>query len=110
MAAKNEAKIKKTETELEPTGKQLDLIDVAPAQQKKIAAIAKNYKKAQQARIAALKIEVDEKQRLLELIKQANLQHLEGNKVQFRADGLLITVTSRDELVSVKDESESAKE
>lgn len=91
-------------------GEQLDLIDVAPENAKKILGVAKRYRAAQTQRLAALESEVAEKQKLLELIKEANLQRLEGGKIQFRCDGLIITVTPRDELVKVKDENESEED
>lgn len=93
---------KKAETE----GGQLDLIDVSPANGKEIIKQARIYKKAQAERIEALAEEVESKQKLLALVKEANLKPLEDGVIRFRLDGFTITVKPRDELVKVKDDSE----
>ena len=85
---------------------QQDLIDVHPENEKKIIAAARRYKKAQAARIKALDDEVNAKQELLQLVKEADLQRLDDGKIQFRIDGMTITVTPRDELIRVKEEEE----
>lgn len=87
------------------TGEQLDLIDVSPENSKKIVGVARRYKAAQAERTAALEREVGEKEKLLAMVKEAKLQPVDG-VIRFRVDGLLITVTPRDELVKVKDENE----
>ena len=99
------AKNRKEKPVEEEEGEQLDLIDVAPENIKKIISVAKRYRTAQTRRIEALGQEVTEKQNLLTLIKQANLKQVDG-KIRFRADGLIITVTPRDELVKIKDETD----
>jgi len=96
---------KENETTNVASGEQLDLINVAPENTKEIVACAKRYKNAHTERIDALQKETDEKERLLNLIKQAHIQTLEGGKIRFRVDGYLITVTPRDELVQVKDDT-----
>jgi hypothetical protein len=96
------AKKKDKEAEMR---EQLDLIDVAPESAKKIVGVARRYKAAQVQRIEILEQEVNEKQKLLALVKEAKLTPVDG-KIKFRCDGLIITVTPRDELVKVKDESE----
>lgn len=93
---------KKDQTE----GEQLDLIDVSPANSKEIIKQARIYKKAQAERCEALAEEVESKQKLLSLIKEAGLKPLEDGVIRFRLDGFTITVKPRDELVKVKDDSE----
>ena len=88
-------------------GEQLDLIDVAPENAKEIITAAREYKAAQVKRIAALEREVERKQELLSLVRDANLQRLKDGTIRFRLDGFLITVTPRDELVKVKQEEET---
>lgn len=98
----------KSKKESKPSeGEQLDLIDVAPKNSKEIVQVARNYKKLQAKRIEILDREVAEKQKLLDLIKDANLQRLEDGKIRFRIDGMIITVTPRDELVKIKEENVS---
>ena len=82
-------------------GKQLDLIDVGPENSKEIVRVAERYKEAQAERLEALKRAVDEKQNLLDLIEKADLQPV-GCKIKCRCDGYIITVTPRDQLISIK--------
>jgi hypothetical protein len=91
------------------SGEQLDLIDITPEHGKEILAIAKDYKKAVSARMRMGEKEVDLKGKLLELIKKENLTRLENGSIRFRLDGMIITVTPRDELIKVKDEADEAE-
>jgi len=94
----------------EPAGEQLDLIDVSPANSKQIIGVARRYQAAQSERIEALVREKAEKQKILDLVKGANLQQLADGKIRFKVDGMTITVTPRDELVQIKDNSEEKTE
>jgi hypothetical protein len=96
-----------TEVTVEEQG---SLIDTTPTNFKEIVETAKRYKKAVVKRMAAEQIEVEEKQRLLALIKESNAQRLEDGKIRLQADGFLITVTPRDELIRVKDENNEEEE
>lgn len=87
------------------SGEQGTLIDTGPKEPKKIIAAAKRYKAAQRERLAALEEEVAAKKHLLDLVKAENLQPVDG-KIQFEADGMIITVTPRDELIRVKENEE----
>ncbi len=109
MGTKN-AKLKKKpqmpkgEFQEEPVvGEQLDLIDVAPENSKEIIDEAKKYKKWQNQRMRALEEETASKQKLLELMKKANLQRLDDGKLKISVDNYTITVTPRDELIKVKE-------
>ena len=98
------AKKKKNPTTVK--GTQLDLMDVGPKNAQEIAQSAARYRAAQAARMAALKTEVEEKAKLLQLIRKGELQRLEDGKIQFTVAAFTITVTPRDELVQVKDKTE----
>lgn len=100
--------VENDELELLP-GQQMDLIDIAPENAKEIIAHARIYKAVQAKRILALEEEKKEKQKLLELIKEANLQRLEDGKIKFKLDGYTITVTPRDELVQIKEDEGDAE-
>lgn len=91
-------------------GDQLDLIDVAPKNTKEIKRAARAYKKAQAERIGWLESEKKHKGKILELVEAAKLQPLEGGVIRFQVDGMIITVTPRDQLVRVKDDSETEEE
>jgi hypothetical protein len=85
-------------------GEQMDLIDVAPANAKPIIAEARAYEAAKRARLKAGAEETARKEKLLTLIKQANLQRLDDGSIRFKARGFIIKVTPRDELVTVTEE------
>ena len=87
-------------------GEQLELIDVTPENMKTIAPLAKQYEKVKQARMRASKREVETKQELLEAVREANMSPLPDGSIRFRANGMTITITPRDELVQVKEDSE----
>ena len=97
---------KKTKTE-EP-GEQKDLIDVHPKNAKAIIKAARLYKKLQTARLTALGKETEQKHEVLvlELVKAAKLQPLDGGKIKFEYDGVMISITPRDELVKIKEKAE----
>ncbi len=104
------AKGKKGSTDKVDVGEQLPLLDVTPENSKQIVTVARRYKAFVIDRQAVLEKEIAEKEKLLELIRKANLKRLEDGKIRFRVDGLLITVTPRDELVSIKEqETEGGK-
>lgn len=86
-------------------GEQGELIETLPDNIKEIARIAKAYKRAVQARMAAGDEEVELKQKLLHAVNESNVQYVDGKKT-VRFEGLVITVTPRDELITVKDKSE----
>lgn len=83
---------------------------MGPENLKEIKPYAKRYKAAMQRRVEALQEEVEAKQKILSLIKEANLSRLADGSIRFKCDGLLITVTPRDELVKVKDDSDEAED
>jgi hypothetical protein len=83
---------------------QQDLIDVTPKNIKEIMAAAKLYKKHQAARLTAGKAEEREKERVKTLVKEANLQPIEGGIIKFNYDGFTISLTPRDILVQIVEE------
>jgi len=83
-------------------GEQLPLIDVGPENQDEILAHAKKHEEAMRQRMKWGKIECEEKQKVLELIHEANLSKLEGGKIKARCGDYIVTVTPRDELVQIE--------
>ena len=88
------------------TEEQLDLIDVSPENIKEIIPAARTYQKAKVARMNATERETKAKVALLSLVKAAKLKPLDDGTIRFRCDGLIISITPRDELIKVKEEEE----
>lgn len=97
-------KKKAAKKEAKKSGEQLDLIEVAPKEVKPIIKAAREYAKHRDARIAVGKKEAEHKQKVIELVKAANLQPLKGGLIKFKYNGVTVSITPRDELVKVKDE------
>jgi len=95
----------KGKTKTGTSGDQLALIDVDPENMKSIIPIARRYKKVQAARLAALNEEVELKQKILKLAREAKLQRLDDGKIKFKCKGVVITITPQDDKVSVKEDS-----
>lgn len=93
------------EVEETEQGKQMDLIDVAPENAKVIIAAARIYKRFMLARQKAGAKEVQQKTEVLRLVREAKLQPLPGGKIKFKYDGFIISVTPRDELVRIIEET-----
>jgi hypothetical protein len=94
-------------------GEQLELMDVTPEYAKPLKAAARKYKKAMGERQAALKEEVEAKQKVLEIVKAANVTPGADGVTQVHVGDLTIKITPRDELVKVKldeDEDEGGDE
>ena len=86
------------------SGEQMALIDVTPENLKQIEPIARRYRAAMKTRVAALKDEVEAKQKILALVKDAHLTRLEDGTIRFKCEGKLIIITPRDEKITIKDE------
>lgn len=95
------AKTEKPKTK--KNGEQLDLIDVQPENAKAIIRAARLYKEFQAARQTALSKELEQKHWVLKLVKAAKLQPLNGGKIKFEYDTVMVCITPRDELVTVKE-------
>ncbi len=88
------------------TQEQLELIDVKPENMKEIVPAARNYQKTKVARMKATERETKAKVELLSLVKAAKLKPLDDGVIRFKCEGLLISITPRDELIKVKEEDE----
>ena len=101
------AKKKQTEkTETKKRGEQLDLIDVRPENVKPILQATRLYKKFQAARLSAGNKEVAQREVVLQLVKEAKLQPLPDGKIRFKCNGVIITITPRDALITIKEKTE----
>lgn len=85
------------------SGEQLDLIDVAPENAKEIITVAKSYKEFQTVRLAALKNETEQKDKIKEMVAAAGLQRLPDGKIKFSYDGFEFTLTPQDDKISIKE-------
>lgn len=105
MAKKTNKEEKAEAKESNASGKQLELIDVAPENAKPIIAAGRRYKKAQKARLEALAEEIKLKDKIRQLAKDANIKRLENGVIRFTYNGVTICITPQDEKVTVKDET-----
>lgn len=89
-------------------GEQLSLIDVGPENIEEITPHIRQYKEAMSTRLKALKVEVKEKNIILELVKKAHLKRLEDGNIRFTCADMLIEITPRDEVIRIKNQSSKA--
>ncbi len=90
-------------------GQQLELIEVLSKVAKPIIEAAIIHKDFMTKRLSFLAKEKAQKIVVLELVKAAKLQPLEGGVIKFASDGFTISVTPRDELIRIKKNSDSKK-
>ena len=95
------AKSKNTEVGV---GEQMQLIDVHPKKARPIIAAAKILKKLQVARSSAQEKENTQKAKLLNLVEEANIQRLPDGRIKFSYDGVLLTITPKQESISIKED------
>ena len=81
---------------------QLDLIDVGPENARAMKPVVRKYEEAKAERIAWLGTEVEQKKKLLALVKEAGMKPNADGVTQFSLNGTIITITHRDEHISVK--------
>ena len=108
MSKKNamQEKVEKTEkAESQQTGEQMNLIDVGPKNLKKIAPHARKYKAAMNERVAALAIEVAEKQIIKDMVEESGLKRMPDGSYKFHCEGLKIEIIPQDEKIKIKEES-----
>lgn len=94
----------------EEQGEQLTLIELEPANAKAIRRVARAYQEAQVERLGWLDKEKKQKDKILALVEEADLQPLDGDVIRFAVGDLTITITPRDKLVQVKPKKEAATE
>jgi len=85
-------------------GEQMELIDVSPKKAKPIIAAARILKKLQIAHSSAREKENEQKAKLLYLVEGANIQRLPDGKIKFTYDGVTLTITPKQESVSIKED------
>lgn len=85
------------------SGEQLDLIDVLPKTAQPIVDATRIYKEYQAKRLKWLAKEKEQKKVVLQMIKDASFQVLEGGVIKFCHDGAEVSTTPRDELLKLKE-------
>ena len=108
MSKKKSSMQKEVENSVVPVGEQMPLMDVSPEHSKEIAQIGREYKKSVRLRQQALANEVTLKRKLLELIKEENLQRLEDGTIKCHCDGVEVLITPQDDKVKITEDSEAA--
>ena len=84
-------------------GEQMALIDVGPENLEAIVKEVRIYKKHQANRLAALKLEVEQKEKIRALVKEAKLQRLQDGTIKFEADQAIICVAPQDDLITIRE-------
>jgi hypothetical protein len=79
------------------------LLDVMPKNAKQIVEAAQLYRKYVAQRQRLLEQETAQKEEVLRLVKAGKLNYVDG-KIRFNYEGIIITVTPRDELITIKEE------
>lgn len=83
--------------------KQLLLIETLPENIQEIVDVALEYKECVVTRQGILRKEVELKTKIKDMVKEAKLQPLKDGVTRFRYDGVLISITPRDEIIKVKE-------
>lgn len=86
-------------------GEQMKLIDVGPENLGAIVKEVRIYKKHQADRLASLKLETKQKEKIKALVKEAGLQHLPDGTIKFEADHSIVCLTPQDELITIKEKA-----
>jgi len=100
-----ETERRKTMAKKGASGEQGALMDVGPENLEEIVKEVRIYKKHQRDRLAALKKEVAQKDKIKALVKEAELQRLKGGEIKFEADNAIICVTPQDDLITIKEKT-----
>lgn len=87
---------------------QLQLLDVGPANLKKIAPLARQYNQIMHERCELLTQEVELKKKILELVHKEKLSRLPDGAIRFECEGTMIEVVPTDEVIRIK-EKKAAK-
>jgi hypothetical protein len=82
--------------------KHWELIQTLPDNVQEIVDVALEYRDCVTTRTGILKKEVELKAKISEMVHNAGFQPLKGGVIRFRHNGVLISVTPRDELIKVK--------
>ena len=90
-------------------GEQLDLIKVGPANEKVIVKAVREYKGHQHDRMASLKLEVAAKEKVLALVKKADLQRLKDGVIKFTLGQTTIKITPQDDLIQITEKTPKKK-
>ncbi len=96
---------KTTEQGSKESGEQLDLIDVAPENAKVIVAAVRVYKRLQTTRLAALAEEVEQKNKVQKLVKEAKLQRLPNGTIKFSYGDVTVIITPKDDLITITEKA-----
>ena len=103
----SEENVQTSEEEVEVTsGEQMDLIDVGPENLEKIAPHARKYRAAMKKRLAALDIEVKEKNIIRQLVYDSGLKRLPDGSIKFKCEGMRIEIIPTDEKIKIKEVEE----
>ncbi len=78
------------------------LIEVGPENLKKIAKETRIYRSLVDERLLILKKEVKQKNKVKELVRQAELQRLQDGRIQFEVDDEIVCLMPQDDLITIR--------
>lgn len=103
MSKTNSMTLKET-VERTEKGEQMDFMEHGPENLKEILEAARTYRGHLKDRQAALKLEVEWKEKVKALVKESDLQPLKDGTIKFTHGRVTVCIKPRDELITITEE------
>lgn len=84
---------------------QMPLIEVGPENLEAITKEVRIYKKHQFDRLSAGKKEVNQREKIRAMVKEAGLQRLPDGNIKFEADNAIVCIEPQEDLITIKEKA-----